>query len=188
MKCYDTEKYLMKYMDGEMTKQEAEELNQHIQQCQKCKEDFLFYDNMLQLFEKMPLYEAPEGFETNVMMQIQALSEQKNSIKNKIAGYLWGTFTMLFGTGAVLVFYKKSIFKLLEKNLYFSQWIKSIAPIEHNIIQQEQALQKGIEHFILWADQTLTKGFSVLLFLLCFVCATQYVLLKRKKETERKWK
>ena len=30
---------------------------------------------MLQLFEKMPLYEAPEGFETNVMMQIQALSE-----------------------------------------------------------------------------------------------------------------
>ena len=31
MKCYNTEKYIMKYMDGEMTKQEAEELNQHIQ-------------------------------------------------------------------------------------------------------------------------------------------------------------
>lgn len=52
MKCYNTEKYIMKYMDGEMTKQEAEELNQHIQECQKCKEDFLFYDDLLQLLKK----------------------------------------------------------------------------------------------------------------------------------------
>ncbi len=77
MKCYNTEKYIMKYMDGEMTKQEAEELNQHIQECQKCKEDFLFYDDLLQLFEEMPLYEAPADFEKNVMLQIQALPEQK---------------------------------------------------------------------------------------------------------------
>ncbi len=186
MKCYNTEKYIMKYMDGEMTKQEAEELNQHIQECQKCKEDFLFYDDLLQLFEEMPLYEAPADFEKNVMLQIQALPEQKISIKDKIVGYIWGTFTILFGLGAVLVFYKESIFHLLEKNIYFNQWVKNIAPIEHNIAQQEQAFQTAIEHFMLWTDQILTKGFSFLLFLLCFVCAVQYVLLKRKKE--RKWK
>ena len=30
MKCCDAEKYIMKYMDGEISQKEGEELNQHI--------------------------------------------------------------------------------------------------------------------------------------------------------------
>jgi len=75
MKCCDAEKYIMKYMDGEISQKEGEELNQHIKECQNCKESFLFYDNMIQLLEQMPMHEAPEDFEINVMMKIQALEQ-----------------------------------------------------------------------------------------------------------------
>lgn len=42
MKCCDAEKYIMKYIDGEITKQEAEQLKQHIQQCKVVKKIFYF--------------------------------------------------------------------------------------------------------------------------------------------------
>ena len=40
MKCQDAEKYMMKYMDGEISKEEADLLHCHLQQCCVCKEAF----------------------------------------------------------------------------------------------------------------------------------------------------
>ncbi len=187
MKCYDAEKYIMKYIDGEISKKEAEELNQHIQECSSCKESFLLYDNMLQVFEELPLYEAPKDFEINVMMQIEALeqTEQRSFVKNRIIGHIWGCFTVLFGTGAILVFYKQSIIQVFEKNVYLKQWVNNIAPIEQNIAQQGQAIQKATENIIMWTDQALINSFGILLLLLCIVCGVQYVILKRKKQADR---
>lgn len=187
MKCCDAEKYIMKYMDGEITKKEAEELNQHIQQCQNCKESFLFYDNMLQVFEQMPLYEAPKDFESNVMMQIQALekTEQRSYVNNRILGHIWSVFTVFFGTGAILVFYKQPIIEVLEKNEILKQWVTNIVPIEQNISQQGQALGDITENIMLWMDKILVNGFGILLLLLSIVCAVQYMILKRKKRTDR---
>lgn len=187
MKCCDAEKYIMKYMDGEITKKEAEELNQHIQQCQSCKESFLFYDNMLQVFEQMPLYEAPKDFESNVMMQIQALekTEQRSYVNNRILGHIWSVFTVFFGTGAILVFYKQPIIEVLEKNEILKQWVTNIVPIEQNISQQGQALGDITENIMLWMDKILVNGFGILLLLLSIVCAVQYMILKRKKRTDR---
>ena len=192
MKCGDAEKYIMKYIDGEITKQEAEQLKQHIQQCQSCEESFLFYDNMIQVFEQMPLYEAPEDFESNVMMQIQALDkvQQRGYVKNRILGHIWSVFTVFFGTGAILVFYKQPIIEVFEKNALLKQWVANIMPIEQNISQQGQVLEDITENIMIWTDQTLVNGFGVLLLLLCIICAVQYVMLKRKKETDRikhKW-
>lgn len=187
MKCCDAEKYIMKYMDGELSKKEAEELNEHIQKCQCCKESFLFYDDMMQTFEQLPLYETPDDFETNVMMQIQLLeqTEQRSFVKNRIIGHIWGCFTVLFGTGAILVFYKQSIIQIFDKNVYLKQWVNNIAPIEQNIAQQGQTLQKATENIILWTDQTLGNSFGLLLLLLCIVCAVQYMILRRKKQKNR---
>ena len=97
MKCQDAEKYIMKYMDGEISKQEAEQLNQHMQHCTACKRDFEFYDTMLDLFEQMPVYEAPADFEIQVMMQIQALEEGNSDVILKTV------FGAIFG--ALLQFY-----------------------------------------------------------------------------------
>ena len=192
MKCYNTEKYIMKYMDGEISQKEGEELNQHIKECQNCKESFLFYYNMIQLLEQMPMHEAPEDFEINVMMKIQALeqTEQRNFVKNRILGHIWGTFTVVFGTGAILVFYKKPIINALENTQYFKKWVQNIAPIEQNITQQKQAVQVATENIILWTDKMITNSFGIVLVLLCIACAVQYMILKRKKERDRiqhKW-
>lgn len=192
MKCCDAEKYIMKYIDGEISQKEGEELNQHIRECQNCKESFLFYDNMIQLLEQMPMYEAPENFETNVMMKIQALeqTEQRSFVKNRILGHIWGTFTVLFGTGAILVFYKQPIINALENTQYFKQWVQNIAPIEQNIAQQKQTVQIVTENVILWTDEVITNSFGIILILLCIVCAVQYIILRRKKEKDRiqhKW-
>lgn len=187
MKCCDAEKYIMKYIDGELSKKEAEELNEHIQKCQSCKESFLFYDDMIQIFEQLPLYETPIDFEKSVMMQIQLLeqTEQRTFVKNRIIGHIWGCFTVLFGTGAVLVFYKQSIIQFFDKNSYLKPWVSNIAPIEQNIAQQGQTLQKATETIILWADQTLVNSFGLLLFLLCILCGVQYIIFKIKKQKDR---
>ena len=192
MKCCDAEKYIMKYMDGEISQKEGEELNQHIKECQNCKESFLFYDNMIQLLEQMPMHEAPEDFEINVMMKIQALeqTEQRNFVKNRILGHIWGTFTVVFGTGAILVFYKKPIINALENKKKKKKWVQNIAPIEQNITQQKQAVQVATENIILWTDKMITNSFGIVLVLLCIACAVQYMILKRKKERDRiqhKW-
>lgn len=182
----------MKYMDGEISQKEGEELNQHIKECQNCKESFLFYDNIIQLLEQIPMHEAPEDFEINVMMKIQALeqTEQRSFVKNRILGHIWGTFTVVFGTGAILVFYKKPIINVLENTQYFKQWVQNIAPIEQNITQQKQAVQVATENIILWTDEMITNSFGIVLVLLCIACAVQYMILKRKKERDRiqhKW-
>ena len=192
MKCCDAEKYIMKYIDGEITKQEAEQLKQHIQQCQCCEENFLFYDNMIQVFEQMPLYEAPKDFESNVMMQIQTLEkiQQRSYAKNRILGHIWSIFTVFFGTGAILVFYKQPIIEVFQKNTYLKQWVTNILPIEQNISNQGQVLGNITENIILWTDKTLVNSFGILLLLLCVVCAIQYIMLKKKKRTDRiqhKW-
>ncbi|HIT86887.1 MAG TPA: zf-HC2 domain-containing protein [Candidatus Coprocola pullicola] len=187
MKCQDAEKYIMKYMDGEISKQEAEQLNQHMQHCTACKRDFEFYDTMLDLFEQMPVYEAPADFEIQVMMQIQALEEgkQRRHIKNRIWGHIWGTFTVLFGTGAILVLYRDQIIASLAENPYFAQWLLKLAPIEETIAQQGKTLQMITENVAVLTDKILLNSAGILLVLLSIVCGIQYMLLKRKKETDK---
>lgn len=182
MKCCDAENYIMKYIDGEISKKEAEELNQHIKQCESCKQSFLFYDNMMQDFEQMPLYEAPEDFERNVMMQIQLLaqSEKRSFTKNKIMGYLWGSFTIFFGAGAILAFYKESIIGAMEENVYFSQWVEKITPIEQNIMEQGHMLQTATRNALYWTDEMLCNHIGILLLLLCIVCAVRCFLVRKK--------
>ncbi len=187
MKCQDAEKYIMKYMDGEISKQEAEQLNEHIQHCPGCKRDFEFYDAMVELFEEMPLYEAPADFEMQVMLQIQTLEEGKQycHIKNRIWGHIWGTFTVLFGTGAILAFYKEEIMASLAQQPYFDRWLSGLGPIEATIAQQGEALQAMTENVSLWTDKILVNSGGILLMLLSIACGIQYMLLKRKKETDK---
>ena len=187
MKCQDAEKYIMKYMDGEISKQEAEQLNQHMQHCKACKREFEIYYTMLDLFEQMPVYEAPADFEIQVMMQIQALEEgkQRRHIKNRIWGHIWGTFTVLFGTGAILVLYRDQIIASLAENPYFAQWLLKLAPIEETIAQQGKTLQMITENVAVLTDKILLNSAGILLVLLSIVCGIQYMLLKRKKETDK---
>ena len=140
----------------------------------------------------MPLYEAPKDFESNVMMQIQTLEkiQQRSYAKNRILGHIWSIFTVFFGTGAILVFYKQPIIEVFQKNTYLKQWVTNILPIEQNISNQGQVLGNITENIILWTDKTLVNSFGILLLLLCVVCAIQYIMLKKKKRTDRiqhKW-
>jgi type II secretory pathway component PulF len=79
---------------------------------------------------------------------------------------------------------------VFQKNTYLKQWVTNILPIEQNISNQGQVLGNITENIILWTDKTLVNSFGILLLLLCVVCAIQYIMLKKKKRTDRiqhKW-
>lgn len=191
MKCDEAENYMMKYMDGDITQEEANYLNEHLLHCYLCKENFLVYEQVQKELETMPLFEAPEGFEISVMTKIVQISENgyeiEYSLKHKVWGFIWGTFTVLFGTGTILAFYRQPIMDSLARNPYFSEKIAHLIPVSNQIAQQGEAIKTIAGETMAAVNTVLTNAASILLAVLTVICAIQcYLLYKRKKVSQVK--
>ncbi len=189
MNCQESEQFIMKYMDGEISKKEAEILNIHLSNCPLCKESFQTYDFILKEFEEIPLEEAPPNFESRVMAQIRQISEHEfqvqYSIQNKVWGHVWGAFTVIFGTGTIIAFYRAPIMNSLAQNPYFADKIQDLLPLEHKISEQGHTLQIMADEMFITANQTLSDSVGAILMILTVVCAIQYYSLRRRKQTDR---
>lgn len=185
MNCQDAESYMMKYMDGELTKKEAEILHGHITGCPCCKCSFEIYDLMLQEFEKIPLTQAPEAFEMQVMAQITQLSQEKYhvrySIRNAVWGHIWGAFTIVFGTGTVIALNYDTLVQSLTQYPAFESFISKLTPVKNQISYQTQTMQTVTEDAFYVANQALTNSVGIIFILLTAVCGVQYYLLRRRK-------
>ena len=81
--------------------------------------------------------------------------------------------------------YRDQIIASLAENPYFAQWLLKLAPIEETIAQQGKTLQMITENVAVLTDKILLNSAGILLVLLSIVCGIQYMLLKRKKETDK---
>lgn len=189
MNCQESERLMMKYMDGEISRKEAEILNTHLLVCPFCKESYKIYAFILDEFEGMPLIEAPLNFENQVMTQIRQISEHEfqvqYSIQNKVWGHVWGGFTVLFGTGTIIAFYRGPIMHSLSQNPYFFEKIQSLVPVERKIVEQGHTLHRMADDVFISANEVLSDSVGVILMVLTVVCAIQYYSLRRRKQTGR---
>ncbi|MCL2235522.1 MAG: zf-HC2 domain-containing protein [Defluviitaleaceae bacterium] len=97
---------MMEYMDGGLDDFEKMNLEKHIETCQVCAEDFKAYSDILQGFEEMEMVEAPEGFTSSVMEQVNELdlyspAKVAENLKSKVIDSL---IFAGFGLAAVVVF------------------------------------------------------------------------------------
>lgn len=189
MRCDDADLFMMKYMDGDISTDEALQLNEHISCCELCHDSFYIYDSMLTDFSKLPEFKAPVEFETQVMAKIVQLSENefevRYSMRDKINGVVWGTFTVLFGSGAILAFYRDPILNSLSQNPYIGGWISKLIPIANHVAEQTEAIKVVTEKTFEYAGNSLSNYMGVILTILTAVCALQFYILHKKKKYDK---
>lgn len=193
MKCIEANNYIMKYMDGEITSDEATTLNEHLLKCQSCKQEFDIYESMIVQFEALPNFEAPDGFELEVMTQITALSENiyqvDYQLKEKSADSLWkgiwGTFTVLIGAGTILVLYRDPIMASLAQNPYVGTQIQRMMPVADKVAQASQIIKLVIDKTVSAADVVLSNSMGIVFAMLAVICGVQVYLLHRKRKFDK---
>ncbi len=189
MNCSDAEKYMMKYMDGEMTENEAKKLNVHLLDCPECKHNFLIYEQIMDEIDEPALVQAPPEFEHQVMAKIIQISETEFQVhyhvRSKIWGQMWGAFTVIFGTGTVIAYYKEPIMLSLSKYPHLYDKISKLAPVEQEINMQGHIIYDVGNQFATSLDQTLSHSIHIILLLLAIICGAQYYLLHRKNKMDR---
>lgn len=186
MNCDKSNLYMMKYIDGDITEEEAKRLNEHILCCEKCKKDFEIYDNILKDFAFIPEFEAPEGFENEVMQKISALNGiEIYTFKNKIMSIIWGLFTIIFGSGAMLLFYRESIIKSLSQTQYFAEKISNFLPISEKIEEQADLIIYIFNDMLIKINDVFANIIIVFLTIITVICAFQFISLHKRQRQHR---
>lgn len=189
MKCNDADLYMMKYMDGEITKEQAELLNRHLLDCPHCQEEFQIYDSMLIQFAELPQWDAPEGFELEVMAKIRELSDGNYEVvftaKEKLWRGVWGVFTVLFGAGTVLVLYREPIMLSLSQNPYVGSQIQKLMPVAKKAAESTEMVKSTVDSTLQLTDTVLSNSMSLLFAVLTVICAVQFYLLHRRKKLDK---
>lgn len=72
MDCRETEKLLMLYVDGEISKPDARELENHVKQCRRCTALFEEALEIKDLVRRIPMEKAPADLRRQIELQIAA--------------------------------------------------------------------------------------------------------------------
>lgn len=81
MNCIDVQVMLSVYIDGECTQQEQEEIKAHLEQCEKCREEFNALKALLSKLNDIKEFEVPEGFHQELMQKLQPMMPSNKSKK-----------------------------------------------------------------------------------------------------------
>ena len=93
MKCSKANEFMLRYFDANFEKADYEKLKRHLNDCEKCNEEFEFMtDIMLPGFEQE---DAPEGFEGTVMKRIEEIDIKKHQVNTMI-------FTVAYNIAALI--------------------------------------------------------------------------------------
>ncbi len=71
MKCSDVRENLSLYIDGELEKLEAEEIEKHFESCDDCKKEMLFFKDMINAVGSIEEKELPQNFHSDMMQKIE---------------------------------------------------------------------------------------------------------------------
>jgi hypothetical protein len=173
---------MMKYMDGEITSQDAQRLNQHILACKECKEAFLVYDGMMNEMNDMPQVAAPEGFECAIMAKIAELPQAQTvySTRDKVKMLVAGTFAMLLSIGALLIGYRDTIISSLAKSEHFGVHIQNLIPVVERVEAQKENVISIFNTAILSVEQTLSASAGFIVTGIVVLCVVQVALVMRR--------
>ena len=185
MNCKNSEKLIMKYVDGELSEEEAKLLNGHITKCSECKAEFYFYDNMLKSFGNFEEVEAPETFEADVMAKITALghnySEVEYKVEHKVLGAVLGTFSVIIGGGVALFVFREPILNAVTGGETVSPYYAKLAEISGFVGEFWFNLKSAASNVIASANGAVGAYMGVIIMLIVAIVAIQGVLLYRKK-------
>lgn len=146
MQCKEIDNLIMKYLDGNISELEMEQIIKHKDKCTRCNMEFELLRDAIDIIEEMPEIEVPDGFEVRVMNTIKNTKPQALSVR---AMLLW-----ILGLAGLTVF----MFNILS--LFVIPSIKS-SGIEIIIVNMyvyvSTLIVNMIEDFLLGASLLISK-------------------------------
>ncbi len=98
MDCKTSSTLIMNYVDKTIKENEWANLQEHMNNCNQCQEEFKIFTEMLDLFEDVPMYEPSKTFEDKVMASID-----KSLYTEKVNKWL-GVNAIILSIGIYLTF------------------------------------------------------------------------------------
>lgn len=184
MKCRQADELMMEYLDGVLTEEKAQQLNQHLKSCDSCVETFYAYEQIKEELNDMVMIEAPHEFTQEVMAAVALIEPQYevqiNPIEN-ITGIVWGMFSICFGVGILLFMYQQEILTALLGHPLTSSWVGQFIPafdLLGEYLQQLQSNLAGIKEFL---QQIVENGKNLLIASLVLLGIVQYKIYRKEK-------
>ncbi len=116
MNCDQSNDYMMKYLDGDLSDKEHAELIHHINKCSTCCTEFQTYNSIVKSLEEDKGIEPPEDFEIKVMSKINLMDNQIKIKKEKRLVILCFLSSMLLTCGIIAcsVFFRDYVLEILQ--------------------------------------------------------------------------
>lgn len=77
MDCYSFEKIISDYIESNLNPRERQEANEHIAECQRCREKLADMINLLSAMKTLPRYRTNSDFESRLMACVERRKQQK---------------------------------------------------------------------------------------------------------------
>lgn len=81
MKCAYCKENMWAYLEGDLSKEMQQEMEQHLQVCPDCREEMEQMQNMLQALHSLPDVALPEGYHTELMQKIEQEANTNNVVQ-----------------------------------------------------------------------------------------------------------
>lgn len=72
MNCEAVKELLWAYLEKELTAEEAEKIEKHLENCEDCRKELNFQQEMMETLAGLPDEELPEGYHAELMQKLQA--------------------------------------------------------------------------------------------------------------------
>ena len=184
MTCKQAERLMMRYLDAEMTQEEAKWLHRHLDQCSSCKELFLQYDALAQMLEEQEHPQAPEGFEKAILAQVAVLPVPERKWwfvrPNWLKRLMGGLFAFCLLIGSLLVRYREILLAELSDHPIFGSMGGSLAVLIQQFNTETSYVLDLLDQTFRVADAYLQSLAVPFALALGGICLLQVILLRKK--------
>lgn len=187
MKCKNADLLINKYIDGEITEDEAVLLNTHLKECPSCKETFMLYDTLFADMDKLQTPAPPDGFDAVVMSRIAELEPSKFNLgfREKVASVIFAAFAAFLCIGSMLIINRDAVMSFLYSSPSLSGLAEMYAPVVQSFTAQTAVIQNVLSNIMSITNATIANASGLIVGVMGILCAFQFVLLRRHKKSKR---
>lgn len=126
MKCSDFEKLENKYMDGDITPKEHDEMLAHTEECKDCRRELALCENLLSGLEGLPIPQAREDFTLNVMSAVRAVPKPNRGILFLVVCSVISALSSAAGFFNLVILNRTELVEAIEDNAVLAPFVRLI--------------------------------------------------------------
>ncbi len=102
MNCETMEELLSAYIDGEVSEEERQTVEQHVALCASCRATVQDFSTAQTFVRTLPIFDAPQGFRQRVTARVERSSRMWFRIRQFVPRFAFGTVALLMMSAGIL--------------------------------------------------------------------------------------